>query len=90
MLARAFPELRRSTPVTLRVKASGALSADALKKLRAGIPSIATLPTAEIAARLRSDLGLRVPNLAAGSTRQLMDELRATGLTADIESSGEV
>ena len=89
MMARVFPEFGRSAPVTLVVRVCGELNPRALNKLRAGIPSLAPLNTAEVVTRLRSDTGLRVPNLAAGPTRQLVGELRDNGLVAAIEASEE-
>ena len=75
MMAKVFPELSRSTPVTLVVRANGELDARALKRLRAGIPSLITLSTAEVVSRLKSETGLRVPNLAAGTEAQYVDAL---------------
>jgi len=89
MIARVFPELGRSTPVKLVVRASGELDAHALKKVRKAIPSLAPLNTAEVVTRLRSAAGLRVPNLAVGPTRQLVDELRDMGLVAAIEANDQ-
>lgn len=87
MMARVFPELGRSAPVTLVVRASGEVNSHALKKLRAGLSSLAPLNTAEVVKRLRSEAGLRVPNLPAGPTRQLVGELRDNGLVAEIEAN---
>lgn len=87
MMARVFPELGRSAPVTLVVRVSGEVNPHALKKLRAGLTSLAPLNTAEVVQRLRSEAGLRLPNLRAGPTRQLVGELRDSGFVAEIEGN---